>query len=405
QKRTSYDYEPTIGGAPKKAKKSSFIPLPDELARTGALVNVRNTDDEECFKWSVLAALHPHVNDPKDVHSYLDYENELNFAGLTFPMNRSNIPQFEKQNQIRVNLFGYDNNNRKRKTIFPVMVSKETQERLVELLCITNDNTAHYSWIKQFSALMGDTDQHYCRYCLGGFEGEELLKNHMRLCQLLEPQKVDFPSGLDAILSDKYPEIILQAPYVIYADFECIQPRVQGSSDDEADRKLIKLTDHQPSGYAYKVVGPVDEATQSVVVYRGQNVVENFMDAIHEENERIKKLRKKTWKTNKATVLDICYICKDELPSPKDIYVSPNEEYLGNLCWKCSPKYNEEVIVVFHNLTNYDGHFIMADRKTAENCKFCISSSINTYSSFTIGSIKFIDSLSFVKDSLANLVS
>ena len=34
---------------------SSYLPLPDWLVRKGAIVNPHN-DDEECFKWSVIAA-------------------------------------------------------------------------------------------------------------------------------------------------------------------------------------------------------------------------------------------------------------------------------------------------------------------------------------------------------------
>ena len=44
------DYRP-IGG-------SSFIELPKNIYDTKSIVNVKN-DDQECFKWAVLAALHP----------------------------------------------------------------------------------------------------------------------------------------------------------------------------------------------------------------------------------------------------------------------------------------------------------------------------------------------------------
>ena len=35
---------------------SSYLPLPDWLARKKAIINPQN-DDEECFKWAVIAAL------------------------------------------------------------------------------------------------------------------------------------------------------------------------------------------------------------------------------------------------------------------------------------------------------------------------------------------------------------
>ena len=43
---------------------SSYLPLPDWLARKKAIVNPHN-DDEECFKWSVIAAENTGMKDPQ----------------------------------------------------------------------------------------------------------------------------------------------------------------------------------------------------------------------------------------------------------------------------------------------------------------------------------------------------
>ena len=43
---------------------SSYLPLPDRLARKGAIVNPHN-DDEECFKWSVIAAENVGMKNPE----------------------------------------------------------------------------------------------------------------------------------------------------------------------------------------------------------------------------------------------------------------------------------------------------------------------------------------------------
>ena len=37
---------------------SSYIPLPDHLAKKKALINLKN-EDNECFKWAVTRALNP----------------------------------------------------------------------------------------------------------------------------------------------------------------------------------------------------------------------------------------------------------------------------------------------------------------------------------------------------------
>ena len=38
---------------------SSYLPLPDWVSRKGGvIINPKNENDEECFKWSVIVALH-----------------------------------------------------------------------------------------------------------------------------------------------------------------------------------------------------------------------------------------------------------------------------------------------------------------------------------------------------------
>ena len=37
---------------------SSYLPLPDQLTNKRTIINPKNENDEECFKWAVIAALH-----------------------------------------------------------------------------------------------------------------------------------------------------------------------------------------------------------------------------------------------------------------------------------------------------------------------------------------------------------
>ena len=40
---------------------STFIPLPKKIADKKAVINMKNDDDDQCFKWSVTRALNPVV--------------------------------------------------------------------------------------------------------------------------------------------------------------------------------------------------------------------------------------------------------------------------------------------------------------------------------------------------------
>ena len=48
---------------------------------------------------------HPVDHNAVRVSSYKAYENELNFKGIEFPVRPKQIPKFEKQNNISVNVY------------------------------------------------------------------------------------------------------------------------------------------------------------------------------------------------------------------------------------------------------------------------------------------------------------
>jgi hypothetical protein len=63
--------------------------------------------------------------------------------------------------------------------------------------------------------------------------------------------------------------------------------------------------------------------------------------------------------------------------------------------------------VIFHNLSGYDGHIIM-QRIGAMECEDeieLISYNMEKYMAFKLGSLRFIDSLQFMKSGLNKLAS
>ena len=75
----------------------------------------------------------------------------LNWDGLKFPGNLSDINKFENHNSsISVNVFGYE------KAVDPLRTSKHNYKResTVNLLLISDDTKQHYFWIKYISKLL-----------------------------------------------------------------------------------------------------------------------------------------------------------------------------------------------------------------------------------------------------------
>ena len=126
-------YEP-FGG-------SSYIPLPTFLAAKKAIINLRNEDDE-CFKWTITRALNPvEKNSERSDKNLRETSKTLNWEGLNFPVNLSDINKFENHNSsISVNVFGYE------KLVYPLRISKHNYEHesTVNLLLISDDTKQHY---------------------------------------------------------------------------------------------------------------------------------------------------------------------------------------------------------------------------------------------------------------------
>ena len=63
---------------------SSYIKTPKFIAGKNAVNNIQN-EDNKCFMWSILAALHPVNQNANRVNKYKLYEKELNISDIKFP--------------------------------------------------------------------------------------------------------------------------------------------------------------------------------------------------------------------------------------------------------------------------------------------------------------------------------
>ena len=131
----------------KPLKGSSYIDLPQQLKLKKAIVNVQNKD-QQCFKWSVLAALFPVDKDSQRVSKYTQHEDKLDWTGLTFPVSLQDIPKFERRNHISVNVYGFDV-----KTSVHLLQKSQLidNKQHIDLLLLTKGAQSHYCWIKHFS--------------------------------------------------------------------------------------------------------------------------------------------------------------------------------------------------------------------------------------------------------------
>ena len=116
---------------------SSFIPLPAKIANSQQLINIRTHNDHNCFLLGYTVAYHLRYKpdlivgrlvDPKleetDPHTYTMPGTHQASDDFVMPMSLNMIPQFERLNNIQVNVFQYQKGDR-----IPMIVSKFESSR------------------------------------------------------------------------------------------------------------------------------------------------------------------------------------------------------------------------------------------------------------------------------------
>ena len=417
---------------------SNYIELPTELKNPKkGLINIKNKDDE-CFRWCHIRHLNPQTKDPQRIKKEdKKMVNELNYDGIEFPVSQKHYNKVEKQNNIRINVFGYEIGQP-----FPIHTSKETFEDQMNLLLITEDEKKHYVLIKDFNAFMYNQSKHkemkhFCMYCLQCFSSERILANHANNCLTINGmQAINMPKPGKNILNFKNFHKQLPVPFVIYADFEAITKKVQGcelSEEMENEKNKRSYTEayqtHEDCGSAYKVVCCYDDKySKDICIYRGENAVYRFMEQMLEEVKYCKTVIKKHF--NKPLVMteddemcfklmDECYICGEKYVE-KDVHVRDHCHITGkfrrsahrlcNLKLRIKPE-DIKIPIIFHNLRGYDSHFIMQQigeisKKDGDLNINAIPNNMEKYMAFMLGNnLTFINSFQFMGSSLDKLVN
>ena len=226
---------------------SSYIELPTELRNPKkGLINVKNKDDK-CFRWCHIRHLNPQTEHPERIKKEDKRSIEgLNYEGIEFPISQKHYNKVEKQNDIRINVFGYENGQP-----FPIHISKETFKDQMNLLLITKDEKKHYVLIKDFNTFMYNQSKHkekkhFCMYCLQYFSSERILANHVNNCLTINgAQAINMPKQGENILKFNNFYKQLPVPFVIYADFEAITKRYKVANKVKRWR-MKRIRDHTP---------------------------------------------------------------------------------------------------------------------------------------------------------------
>ena len=220
---------------------SSYLPLPDWLARKKAIVNPHN-DDEECFKWSVIAAEKVGMKDPQRVLNLRKFTHNYDWSGLEFLVSIKDIGKFETKNNVSVNVLAVEG-----KDIYIHRKGWRIGQE-INLLMVSEDGINHYTVIKSLSRFLKSSNtkhkckQHFCMNCLQGFTQESSRDQHQVYCEDNESVGVEMPKQ-GSTVEFKNGQNQFRVPFIMYADFESILEQIDpvepGSPSHLIPMKLI----------------------------------------------------------------------------------------------------------------------------------------------------------------------
>ena len=228
----------------------------------------------------------------------------------------------EERFNINVNVFGYENK------VFPLYVSKKSNEQVLNVLLISNEEKSHYVFIKDFNRLMysevktkNQHKKHFCMSCLQNFTTKEILNSHRERCLLInDTQAVKYETGTIKLKNfDK--QIIITIK--IYADSECLLKRINIYKGGYT--KLYQK--HIPNSVDAKLVCINNNFTLPTKIFIASNSIKEFIESIFEQQKYCNKIINKHFnKKLKMTIQDEnnyqnsqdCWICNEKLDEDKD---------------------------------------------------------------------------------------
>ena len=295
---------------------SSYLPLPDWLARKKATINPCN-ESQGCFKWAVIAALRWEDidSDPERISKLKRFETDFDWSGIGFPVSVKDIKKFEFKNRISINLLVTEDRQ--------IYICKKggNYEHTINLMLITESNRKHYVAIKSLSRLLHSQNtkheekEYFCMNCLHGFKEESSRNEHIGYCKDNESVWTGMPHKKPVV---EYSDGQFQCKvlFIMYADFESILEPISGPGNNPRILTTRDINVHVPSGWCIHSKFAYSEVKDPLALYRGRDCIQKFCNHLIGEARRlyqsflekpVEPLTNAQWKDYKH--MSSCHIC------------------------------------------------------------------------------------------------
>ena len=128
---------------------------------------------------------------------------------------------------------------------------------------------------------------HYSLNCLHEFRMKPTFDQHIELCYKQKTQAIKFLNKPEEKeVNFKNTKRQLPMHFIIYAYFEAYTTK----TDEPQHVNTIMFSRHVPSGFGYMVLITDPQYTKPPVIYRGDNVVDTFLQLLGDKQREISNI-------------------------------------------------------------------------------------------------------------------
>eukprot|EP00873_Tetraselmis_striata_P014085 jgi/Tetstr1/434349/TSEL_023455.t1 len=347
------------------------LPKPYDNSRSG-LINIQN-DDDLCFKYCIIAALHPPATKPTRIDYYVARKNQrlydaYDWTGVKFPTAVKDVRRFEANNpELALNCFML---NEETNRVTPLSITTAEGDRRVINMLLYKKHWVLISSMDRLFNSRGD-QRWYCERCLHGFKTPETRAAHNTHCAAHKPMLTSLPPPDKASCGFKALHKSMAVPIVIYADSEAINAPIDERSPSG---KTARTSEHRCISIRARVESRVTGYASHEFQCTGADAADQFVaklnslrpELVRETTRNIPMVMTRADKEAHASASTCCECKKEFGRCINTRKVAHHDHKTGKYIGACHSLCNFKmqlrkvsVPVYFHNGKGYDIHFIL----------------------------------------------
>ena len=136
----------------------------------------------------------------------------------------------------------------------------------------------------------------YCPNCLHYFATKNKHESHKKVCKNKNFCNFVMPSEDTIILEFNQNKKSDKAPFIIYADLECLLGKMDGYKNNPENLSTTKVISNNLSGFSMSRISSFENIEHKYDVYRGNDCMKNFCEFLKEHTMKIINFKKEKMK-------------------------------------------------------------------------------------------------------------